>query len=1196
VLSAVSPAFTRGGRIARAFLTFSSHRHAVRIAGYAIVVASAAAAAGGPIALDAMQASEPARQGATATALADGRVLIAGGDAQGSAEINDPSTGQTSPLDARMSTPRAYHGAVLLADGNVLIVGGYAAGTQSIEASAETFVTGEGIFTKTSGPLQSARVQPTLTRRTDGVVVVSGGAGSGLIEFYDPATQTFGPDPAAASVVTDRGDYAPGETVTFIGRRWFPGETVRITLHEVQALHSDRELFATANDAGEFVNTDFAPEPHHLGVTFDVTAAGATSGRQALWTFTDGAPPSTSYTISEGTGTIFTGGSPTSILSGCDDCTVHVPLPFAVTLYDRTYTSAKVSSNGNVQFSSDSTAFGNTALPTNAFGATILPYWDDLDTRGAGYAVQTQTTGSSPDRVFHVWWHVKHVAGATPADFELLVYESLAQFDVVYAGGGAGTATIGIQRSGGGPFTMYASSPGASIAKLAGKKLSFVGSGAGTSTSVTSSANPSLFGQSATVTAAVVSAGSPVTSGTVTFTEGSRTLAGPTTLDASGRATFSAAGLSAGTHVITATFNGNSTQTSSSGTVTQTVNSASTTTAVSSSANPSVFGRLLTVRANVSVNPPGNGTATGSVQFQADGVNIGVPMTLFGGSATTSISMLSEGTHTISAIYEGDRNFNASSGTLSQIVNRASSVTTVAVSENPTVFGQPVTFTATVAAAQPGSGIPSGTVQFKDGEADLGPAASLSGGTATFTTSNLSGGSHAITAAYAGDSGFVGSNGAIDHVVNKATPSLSATGGTFVYDGQPHAATATATGVRDESLRPVTLTYSGAGESQTAPIHAGTYTVVASYDGNGNYTAMSARTTLTIMPARLTVKADDRTKVYGSSNPPFTATIVGYVADENASSLDGTLSFTTPATERSAVGGYAITPSGLTSIDYAIEFVNGTLTVTKAAAIVTPHGASKVYGSPDPALTGTLSGFVAGDGVTAMYHRISGESVGTYPISATLSPASALANYDVTYGAASFAVTPAALTVRAIDQTKLYGSPDQPLTYEVNGLQFNDTAVTTLTGSLVRDAGESVGRYAIRQGTLAPNGNYIVNFTNGTLTISYNTCLLYDPMKAVKSGATIPIKIQLCSASAANASSPAIVVSADELTLVSLSTTAILEDAGNANPDDNFRFEYGLGPGYIFNLKTTGLGTGTYHLRFMATNDPEPHIVSFQVR
>jgi serine/threonine protein kinase len=66
------------------------------------------------------------------------------------------------------------------------------------------------------------------------------------------------------------------------------------------------------------------------------------------------------------------------------------------------------------------------------------------------------------------------------------------------------------------------------------------------------------------------------------------------------------------------------------------------------------------------------------------------------------------------------------------------------------------------------------------------------------------------------------------------------------------------------------------------------------------------------------------------------------------------------------------------------------LTVNKRVASVTPNAASKTYGAadPNPQTTGTLNNFVAADHVTATYNRTPGEAVGTYPISAALSPES----------------------------------------------------------------------------------------------------------------------------------------------------------------------------------------------------------------
>jgi uncharacterized membrane protein len=119
--------------------------------------------------------------------------------------------------------------------------------------------------------------------------------------------------------------------------------------------------------------------------------------------------------------------------------------------------------------------------------------------------------------------------------------------------------------------------------------------------------------------------------------------------------------------------------------------------------------------------------------------------------------------------------------------------------------------------------------------------------------------------------------------------------------------------------------------------------------------------------------------------------------------------------------------------------------------------------------------------------------------------------------------------------------------------------------------------------------------TSGPL---YNVCLLYDPTKAVKSGATIPIKLQLCDAGGNDQSSATITLHATGVTQTSTSISGDVEDAGNANPDDNFRFDSTLGPtgGYIFNLKTTGLSTGSYSINFTVTGDTAAYAAPFQVK
>jgi hypothetical protein len=145
----------------------------------------------------------------TATLLADGRVLLAGGSSGSqedvasaaiedvsSAEIYDPNTG-TFTLTGQMNDGREYHTATLLSDGRVLVVGGgsdYA--NRLFLASAEIFDPNTGTFSAT-GPLATARTYQATSLLDDGRVLVTGGYGPvaplASAEIYDAVTGEFGP-------------------------------------------------------------------------------------------------------------------------------------------------------------------------------------------------------------------------------------------------------------------------------------------------------------------------------------------------------------------------------------------------------------------------------------------------------------------------------------------------------------------------------------------------------------------------------------------------------------------------------------------------------------------------------------------------------------------------------------------------------------------------------------------------------------------------------------------------------------------------------------------------------------------------------------------------------------------------------------------------------------------------------------------
>ena len=111
--------------------------------------------------------------------------------------------------------------------------------------------------------------------------------------------------------------------------------------------------------------------------------------------------------------------------------------------------------------------------------------------------------------------------------------------------------------------------------------------------------------------------------------------------------------------------------------------------------------------------------------------------------------------------------------------------------------------------------------------------------------------------------------------------------------------------------------------------------------------------------------------------------------------------------------------------------------------------------------------------------------------------------------------------------------------------------------------------------------------------VAYGVCALFDTTKAHKAGSTIPIKLNLCDVTGANASSSSVPVVAMAVYLVSTSAPGPLEDSGNSNPDNQFRF---AGGSYIFNLSLKGFSQGTYALAFIAGNDPMTHTVQFQVK
>jgi hypothetical protein len=326
-----------------------------------------------------------------------------------------------------------------------------------------------------------------------------------------------------------------------------------------------------------------------------------------------------------------------------------------------------------------------------------------------------------------------------------------------------GHASIGTATLSGGTHSISATYTGAgTFAASTSSSLSQVVNKASSATSLASSLNPATYGQSVTFTAKVSSsAGTP--SGTVTFKDGATTL-GARTLSG-GNATFSSSTLNTGSHNITAVYGGNTNfNGSTSAVVNQAVTKAGTKATVTASPNPSKFDQPVTLTATVkSVT---TGTPTGTVTFKNGAATLGTA-TLTSGVAKLSVSTLTVGTHSITASYGGNTNFNPSaSGAFTQTVNKAATTTKLTSTPNPSNSGQAVTFTASVTGAFGGNA--SGTVTFKDGATTIGTGTvNTTTHQAKLSTAKLSKGTHNITAVYAGDVHYLTSTSTVvKQVVN----------------------------------------------------------------------------------------------------------------------------------------------------------------------------------------------------------------------------------------------------------------------------------------------------------------------------------------------------------------------------------------------------------------------------------------------
>ena len=318
----------------------------------------------------------------------------------------------------------------------------------------------------------------------------------------------------------------------------------------------------------------------------------------------------------------------------------------------------------------------------------------------------------------------------------------------------------------------------------------------------------------------------------------------------------------------------------------------------------------------------------------------------------------------------------------------------------------------------------------------------------------------------------------------------------FTYDGTDHSSNITATAKTENGAVNVKISFSykAHGATTFTPVtevkNAGTYTATAEIS-NHNYTISSnAAATFTIGQKALTVTAEDKTVTYGDS-VPYTATYNGLL-DCDKGKL-GTPNFTCNYNE---VGTYSITVDGLENSNYAITYVNGTLTVNERTITLDWGTANSfIYDGNAHTLNPDAKNVVNNDdlglAITVTGENISGSSAinaGTYTATASITNK----NYVIAESSktATFTITARALTITANDHEIIYGSAPATKGYTISGMIEGETPGTANIGGTVKLTTNytqygNVGEYDIIvdiSGLSAPN--YSFTAKNGKLTVT----------------------------------------------------------------------------------------------------------------
>ena len=269
--------------------------------------------------------------------------------------------------------------------------------------------------------------------------------------------------------------------------------------------------------------------------------------------------------------------------------------------------------------------------------------------------------------------------------------------------------------------------------------------------------------------------------------------------------------------------------------------------------------------------------------------------------------------------------------------------------------------------------------------------------------------------------------------------------------------------------------------TKTSPV--GEYAIEIAAGTVENFNVTYVNGTLTVEKAPLTIKAGDYTMKQGDPLPEFAASFEGFKNDETAEVLTKQPELTTEATTDSEPGTYTVKVSGAEAQNYEISYVDGTLTIIEAdAIIVRVNSYSRLYGEENPEFEFVVEGgeLIGEPVITCEATKES--SVGTYDI---VISAGTVENFNVTYVNGTLTVEKAPLLVIANDCERVQFEENPVFTLRYEGFVNGDTE-EVLTVKPVASTSATIDSEAGEYEIYVSGGeaeNYKLSYQSGTLTV-----------------------------------------------------------------------------------------------------------------